>query len=66
MVYFHFLELGYLTNQDMSQGCPNSVVLVYSIHVLMLSLSISVKRELSDERGDGGSGDHIPVTSREE
>ena len=66
MVYFHFLELGHLTNQDMFQGCPNPAVLLYSIHVLMSSLSISVKRELSDERGDGGSGDHIPVTGREE
>ena len=39
---------------------------LHLIHVLMSSLSVSVKRELSDKRGDGGSGDHIPVTGREE
>ena len=50
----------------MSQVCPNPAVLLYSIHVLILSLSISVKRELPGEGGDGGSGDHIPVIGREE
>ena len=53
-----FLQSSFQLHSDMAERG------VYKIHDIVLAeFSISVKRELSGEIGDGGSGDQVPVTA---